>query len=429
MTPIHSKQRRSSGGILPLAAALAVILGYVLPQHYRCGGSAWGQTPPAYPELFEDPPWTGRLTQADLPNLGRLVVLEATSMFVHARTEFANSPESFRVLQQVDAVWTQADAFTAAVSFYRFPAQSVEAGRLAYPGLEAAFLQLRETLGRVPGLALRTSLNLAYMSRVMAVIGPLLQQPIPPANQAANFAALDAAAFARQIVALQRAIGALENDLASQASRGRTTPALSREVDRLARLIQGFGQIAGGPAEAREIVASFQPVRTQAQRVDREFQAAGLPLLATNHWRPILSRIESTYAGFQLPREIVPRPAVANSRPIDPATIEAIDKAARQVDTVLGSQDVAALAEAPRDAVVADARRLQTRLYLARQGSLGDASRQERNQAIADIESSWRRFVQRTSQVGWAQLEPVRTLARQTEDSLARLRTEAAKAP
>ena len=108
---------------------------------------------------------------------------------------------------------------------------------------------------------------------------------------------------------------------------------------------------------------------------------------------------------------------------------EAVDLAARQVDTVLGSQDIAALAEAPRDAVVADARRLQTRLYVARQSSLGDESRQERNQAIADLESSWRRFVQRTSQVGWAQLEPVRTLARQIEDALARLRTEAAKAP
>ncbi|MBV8487724.1 MAG: hypothetical protein JO161_05550, partial [Planctomycetaceae bacterium] len=373
MTPNHSKQRRSSGGVLPLAAALAVMLGFVVPQPYGRGGSAWSQTPPAYSELFEDPPWTGRLTQADLPNLGRLVVLEATSMFVHARTEYSNSLESFRVLQQVNEVWTQADAFTAAVSFYRLPSQSIEAGRLVYPDLEAAFLQLRATLGRVPGLAPRTSLNLAYMSRVMAVIGPLLQQPIAPANEATKIASLNAAAFARAIVALQRAIGALENDLSSQASRGHATPALSREVDRLARLVQGFGQIAGGPADQRELVASFQPVRTQAQRVDREFPTAGLPLLETNLWRPIFSRIESIYAGFQLPREIVPRSVVANARPIDPATIEAIDQAARQVDTVLGSQDIAALAEAQRDAVVVDARRLQTRLYLARQGSLGDA--------------------------------------------------------
>jgi hypothetical protein len=426
MTPNPPKQRRSNDEVLPITAALALILGIIVPQHSG-GGSAWGQTPPAYPELFQDPPQTAGFTQADLPNLGRQVVLEATSMFVHARTELADSPESFRVLRDVDAVWTQADAFTAAVSFYRFPEQSIEAGRLVFPNLEAAFLRLRARLGSVPGIAPRTSLNLAYMSRVMAVIGPLLQQPIATGNQSANLASLDAAAFARETLALLRAIGVLENDLASQASRGRATPALSREVDRLAQLVRGFGQIAGGSAEAREIIASFQPIRTQAQRVDRELQAAGLPLLTTNVWRPIVSRIESIYAGFQLPREIVPRPVAASSRPIEPATIEAVDQAARQLDTVLGSQDLAALPQAQRDAVLAEARRLQTRLYLARQDSLGDASRQERNQAIVDLESSWRRFVQRTSQVGLAQLEPVRTLARQIEDALARLRAEADK--
>jgi hypothetical protein len=428
MTPNRRKPRRSRGGVLPRLVAFAIILGFALFPQVGRGGAAWGQTPPAYPELFEDPPWTGRLTQADLPNLGRLVALEATSMFVHARTEFQQSLESTRVLQQVDAVWNQADAFTAAVSFYRFPSQSIEAGRLVYPGLEAAYLQLRDTLERLPGPAPRTSLNLAYMSRVMAVIGPLLQQPIAPADQAANLASLNAAAFAREIVALQRALVALENDLASQASRGHAAPALSREVDRLARLVQGFGQIAGGPAESREIAASFQPVRAQAQRVDRELQIAGLPLLSTNLWRPIRSRIESIDAGFQLPREIVPRAAVANTRPIDPATIEAIDQAASQVDTVLGSQDVTALGQTARDAVEADARRLQTRLYLARQSSLGDASRPERYQAIDDLESSWKRFVQRANQVGMAQLETVKTLTRRIEDSLARLRTEAAKA-
>jgi hypothetical protein len=425
MTPKLPNKRGPKRGITFIAAALAVILGFVVPRHSGRGGSAWGQTPPAYPELFQDPPQTAGFTQTDLPNLGRQVVLEATSMFVHARSELADSPESFLVLRQVNEVWTQADAFTAAVSFYRFPEQSIPAGRLAYPGLEAAFLQLRATLGRVPGITPRTSLNLAYMSRVMAVIGPLLQQPLATEDQTANLAALDAAAFAREVLALQREIGALENDL---ANRGRTKPSLSRQVDRLTQLVRGFAQISSGPAEEREIVGSFQPVRAQAQRVDREFQAAGLPLLATNDWRPILSRIESIYTRFQLPREIVPRPAAASDRSIEPATIDAVDQAARQVDTVLGSKDLAALAQPQRDAIVADGRRLQTRLYLARQGILGESSQQERNRAIGDLESSWRRFVQRTSQVGWAELEPVRTLARQIEDSLARLRTEAAKA-
>jgi len=67
-----------------------------------------GQTPPAYPELYRDPPRTDQLTPADLPNLGRQVILEATSMFVHARTELADSPESFRLLDPIMTLWNVA---------------------------------------------------------------------------------------------------------------------------------------------------------------------------------------------------------------------------------------------------------------------------------------------------------------------------------
>src|SRR5262249_37294663 len=104
---------------------------------------AWGQTPPGYSELFENPARTDQLTQADLPNLGRLVALEATSMFVHVRSELADSPESFRLLDEISTVWRAADAFSAAVSDGPSVPRRIEAGRLAFVDLDAAYYRLQ----------------------------------------------------------------------------------------------------------------------------------------------------------------------------------------------------------------------------------------------------------------------------------------------
>ena len=37
-------------------------------------------------------------------------------MFVHVRSELANSPEAYLLLDQIRTLWNEADAFVAAVS-------------------------------------------------------------------------------------------------------------------------------------------------------------------------------------------------------------------------------------------------------------------------------------------------------------------------
>ena len=145
------KTQQSAGQIERLRAVLALIVGFLglaaigtLP--------ARGQTPPGYNALFQDSPRTDQLTQADLPNLGRLVVLEATSMFVHARSDLADSTESSFLLNEITTVWQAADAFVAAMSYYPTEAERLDAGRLAFPSLEVAFDRLRDTIGRFPAL-------------------------------------------------------------------------------------------------------------------------------------------------------------------------------------------------------------------------------------------------------------------------------------
>ena len=127
----ESTERSSRCGILA-AALMPIVLLLGIDGRFQALASA--QTPPGYTELFEDPPRTDQLTQADLPNLGRLVVLEATSMFVHARSDLYGSPECTSCWP-ISTRSGAADAFVAAVSGNPSQAQEIEAGRLVFPDL------------------------------------------------------------------------------------------------------------------------------------------------------------------------------------------------------------------------------------------------------------------------------------------------------
>src|SRR4051812_23107917 len=188
LSPPHSRTAdpRSSRPVLvavrlPIAGLLLIVL--------TAAPHSPGQTAPTYPELFREPLPNLQLTPADLPNLGRLVSLEATSMYVHARDELYDSPAGRRLLDDIGNVWVAADAFTAAVSFDSIDSRRVEAGMLALPDLMAAFGQLRESVNAIPGRSFTTVGNFWDMSRVIAVLGPILREasrnleaagPLPP---------------------------------------------------------------------------------------------------------------------------------------------------------------------------------------------------------------------------------------------------------
>jgi hypothetical protein len=129
--------------VFNLIVGLCVILSVIT--------TARAQTAPAYPELFNDPPQYSQLTQADLPNLARQVVLETTSMFVHARTELYDSTAGSALLNQINLLWNTAAAFDASVSSNPTDRRTTDAGRLVFPDVQAAFGQIQDSMTRVPG--------------------------------------------------------------------------------------------------------------------------------------------------------------------------------------------------------------------------------------------------------------------------------------
>jgi hypothetical protein len=390
---------------------------------------ASAQTRPGYQELFEDPPRTDQLTQADLPNLGRLVVLEATSMFVHARSELLDSPASFRLLDEINTLWNSADAFTAAVAFSPNENQRIEAGRLVFPELEAAFHRVRTTLGTLPGIAPRSAENLANMSRAVAVIGPLLRQEPPGLPAAPNRGDADAAVLTNQARELSSAVAPLKTHVKAEAGRRATLKTLDREIDVLESLIQGFERISSSQASERELIAAFRPIRAGAQRINRELQRSGLTAGGLNLWQAIKQQIDDLEARFQLPREIVPRPSREDARPLDPTIAAPFDKAVRELDVLVDRIASENPRLAQRDRVQVDARALTKRLFLIRQSLLGQAPREQADQALLDLDMSWRQLENELRSPGQGNAESLKTLRREVDEVVARSREQLSRKP
>ncbi len=111
-------------------------------------------------------------------------------------------------------------------------------------------------------------------------------------------------------------------------------------------------------------------------------------------WRSAQDQIDALEVEFQIPRELVPRPATP-AKEIDPAAVAAFDAPVRSLDTLVDR----IAAENPRlpqrERTAADARRLTTRLLLVRQLLLGKAPLAELASALADAAITWRQLENR----------------------------------
>jgi hypothetical protein len=386
-----------------------------------------GQTPPAYSDLFQDAPRTDRLTPADLPNLGRLVVLEATSMFVHVRSELADSPASYRLLDQIRTLWNAADAFTAAVAYYPLESQRIEAGRLALPDLEAAFENVRSTFGVLPGGAWSAAGNLLNMSRVMAVLGPLLREAetaLPAAPEARPIG--EEELVQSQAERIRGAITALRTGIAGQTAASEVTRAIDRQLETLAQLVQGLQRVVDGEADERELVSSLRPLRALAQRIDLGIQAGRLGILT--EWRPIQRQIDDLADRFQLPREIVVRSVRKDAPELDPALAARLEEAARGLDALLAQTSAELPQLAERGQIEADAKRLQRRLILLRQSILGGESSPLLDRALLDVESARRQLKDRSVRAPGPLRDALAKVIQSVDAAIALARTQLQKA-
>jgi hypothetical protein len=80
-----------------------------------------------------------------------------------------------------------------------------------------------------------------------------------------------------------------------------------------------------------------------------------------------------------------------------------------------------------RDRVLSDARNLTTRLLLVRQNVLGQVPREQANQALADLEMSWRQFQDRLPRRSQGKPQYLQALERDMSEVFARNQTPVSK--
>jgi hypothetical protein len=389
---MSSSRDRSNRRLLVIAPATLLLIQLFLGLGLWPPSQSLAQTPPGYNALFDDSPRTDQLTQADIPNLGRLVMLEAMSMFVHVRSDLADTLDSYVLLNEITTVWHAADAFVAATSYYPTEALRLDAGRLAFPSLETAFERLRDSLQRFPGSSQRATMNLLNMTRVMAVIPPLLgQNPPPLARVAAPVSILPSLTSVRELAGeILPVVQSLRAELAKPgfAVDHAQDHAIAQELEVLENLVVGLDWIAYGGVDQGELVSSIRPIRSLLQRLDLLIQKRGLAQPMFSQWNSIQQRIDALAAQFQLPREIVPLAALEKP-PLDIGIITPINECVNQIEPlILRPASVVSGAVPGADLVAGDLRRLRTRLFVLRQYVLGQSPISLVAQAAVNVDTA-----------------------------------------
>jgi hypothetical protein len=362
--------------------------------------TVFGQLPPTYTQFLRDPLPDYQLTPNDLPNLGRLVVLEATSMYIHAREELYDSPAGRQLIGEIADVWIAADAFTAAVSFDPGDARIAEAGMLALPDLLGAYERLRETMQIVPGRAQVTAWNFRGMSRVMAVISPIVREasdelaaaetPLPAPG--------DPADLRRRSAALSSAIESLSGSLARTPGGSNLPGRLKDRLGLLGRLARGFGSVLAEGPDERDAASSFRPLRSLATGIDQEISKTRPPASIRDGWRNVLTQVDELAEMFQLPREIIVAPPPNQPIPADEASVTAIDQALREMDPMINSSTTVVARQAAPASVADDLRRLRMRLLVLRQQLVGREPSWRIIRSTGDVETARRRLGDRLNQ-------------------------------
>ena len=150
----------------------------------------------------------------------------------------------------------------------------------------------------------------------------------------------------------------------------------------------------------RNVLASVRPLRSLAQRIDLEARNGRFPRSLLSQWGPIKRRIDAIADRFQLPREVDPI-TPRDAPPRDAGAIASVEKAAMSIDEFLQQDASVAPSGAPGSGPLeADARRLQSRLYLLRQQLLGREAAGPIRQSVLDVMTARRQFEARAGLTG-----------------------------
>ncbi len=281
---------------------------------------------------------TGQYYRDDLPRLARLTVLESIAMYENLRVDLRETSIGARLEGEMSQLWDAAEVFSVSANYPPPDVAGLNRERALLADVNAAFLQIDSSLGRLPGVSTNAAIHLQDIARLLPVMNAVFEAidaevapPVPaPDNRAADLAALR-----QQSRRLAEDLRGLAAELSKVVPAPAGRDALIEDMNGLIDLVQGFDRTLSANPSNKNLEDSLRLVRSRMWTVEaRMVRLAGTPTLR-GRWRQVRQRIDALSDQFGLPRVISLVRAVGPARGVDRKLVAQVDRAVATLDGFL----------------------------------------------------------------------------------------------
>jgi hypothetical protein len=227
---------------------------------------------------------------------------------------------------------------------------------------------------------------------------------------------------------LSLAISTLETRAKETTTGADRSGSLERQLSLLLRLSQGFEQIVSRQQEERDLAAAFRPIRSTAQDLDGQNSRGNTPEAFRSAWKTVQLQVDDLAGRFQLPREIVIRPA-ENATPPTQTTKPQTDALVRALDSALDLFNNKAAGRDTDPVAGVEAQKLETRLLVLRQQLLGGEPNSRLGQSLRALELARSQWNDRLRKPAGGQTDRAGEFSRDLDRVIAQVRERISKGP
>jgi hypothetical protein len=287
---------------------------------------------------------TRQYQPGDLPRLARLTVLETIAMYEGLRSDLRETSIGARVEGEMSQLWDAAELFSISANYPPPDLAGLDRTRAMLADVNAAFLQVDSSLGRIAASSPRAAIHLQDIARLLPVMNAVFEamdaeavRPAAPVDRAADLAAIQDQSR-RLAEDLRGLVAALNKVVPVPAGRD----ALIEDLNGLLELVQGFDRTLAANPSNKDLEDSLKLVRRRMWTVEsRIVRMAGIPEVR-ERWRPIRQRINDLADQFGLPRVVSLARGAGPVRGVDRKLVAQLDRALAALDEFL-SQATAGL--------------------------------------------------------------------------------------
>ena len=232
-------------------------------------------------EMLDRLSMTGQYQPGDLPRLARLTVLESIAMYQNLRVDLRETSLGARLEGEMSQLWDAAEVFSVSANYPPPDLAGLNRSRAMLADINAAFVQVDTTLGKLSGSSPQAALHLQDMARLLPVMNAAFEAidaevappVVAPVNRVADLAALQEQS--RRLVEDLRGLATEMNNVIPDPAG---CAGVIEDVNGLLELVQGFSRILSADPSDKDLDDSLRLVRSRMWTVEaRIVRLAGAP--------------------------------------------------------------------------------------------------------------------------------------------------------